>query len=139
MNADECIFFQLAKASQAGVKFWTQKVSALGVTAVQAMVLRFLCESERVSSKELGEKTQLDSATLTGILDRLETALLIERRPNPKDRRGIRIHLTQKGKKTAEQISSLMEEANAEYLGDLSHQDQGALKDLLKRIRTKRL
>ena len=139
MNADECIFFQLAKASQAGVKFWTQKVSNLGVTAVQAMVLRFLYESDLVSSKELGEKTQLDSATLTGILDRLEAALLIDRRPNPSDRRAIRIQLTKKGTSVAEQISAVMEEANSEFLGDLSDEDQDMLKELLNRIRTKRL
>ena len=139
MNADECIFFQLAKASQAGVKFWTQKVSTFGVTAVQAMVLRFLYESDLVSSKELGEKTQLDSATLTGILDRLEAALLIDRRPNPSDRRAIRIQLTKKGTSVAEQISAVMEEANSEFLGDLSDEDQDMLKELLNRIRTKRL
>ena len=121
------------------MKFWTQKVSNLGVTAVQAMVLRFLYESDLVSSKELGEKTQLDSATLTGILDRLEAALLIDRRPNPSDRRAIRIQLTNKGTRVAEQISSIMEEANAEFLGDLSDEDRVMLKELLSRIRTKRL
>ena len=87
MKADECIFFQLAKAGQLGARFWGQKVSDLGITAVQAMVLRFLHDQDQLTSIDLGKKTELDSATLTGVIDRLENAGLIARKDNPHDRR----------------------------------------------------
>ena len=77
MRADECIFFQLTKAGQLGARFWGHKVSDLGITPVQAMVLRFLYDQDQITSIDLGKKTELDSGTLTGIIDRLENADLI--------------------------------------------------------------
>ncbi len=136
MKAQDCIFFQLAKASQTGVKFWSQIVASFGVTAVQAMVLGFLHEADQISSRELGERTQLDSATLTGVLDRLESGGLIERTPNPADRRAIRVVLTTKGKATTLEMRTVMEEANAEFLHDLSDQERQTLRELLGKIRS---
>ncbi len=135
MKAEECIFFQLAKANQAGARFWLKKVSGLHLTAVQGMVIRFLYDNDRLTSSELGKKTELDSATLTGVLDRLEGGGFIERRQNPEDRRSIRIHLTEKGRAAGETVTQLMEEANAEFLREFNASEEVALRSLLARIR----
>lgn len=135
MKAEECIFFQLAKANQAGARFWLKKVSALHLTAVQGMVVRFLHDEDRLTSSELGRKTDLDSATLTGVLDRLEAGGFIERRQNPEDRRSIRIHLTEKGRVAGETVSRLMEEANEEFLREFNASEEVALRSLLARFR----
>lgn len=135
MRAEDCIFFQLAKAGQAGARFWGQKVSGLGLTAAQAMVMRFLFDRDKLTSSELGSRTELDSATMTGILDRLEAAGLIERRPNPSDRRAILVHLTPKGRKTGEELAVLMKESNREFLQSFEAEDEKSLRALLGRIR----
>ena len=135
MNIDDCVFFLLAKCSQSGARFWAQKVSHLGVTAVQAMILGFLCEEDAVTSKQLGERTILDSATLTGILDRLEAMGYIERRSNPDDRRSVIICLTPPGKGIANSIRDLVDEANREFLQNLSKEEEAMLKGLLRRLR----
>lgn len=135
MKAGECIFFQLAKANQAGSRFWLKKLSDLHLTAVQGMVIRFLYDNDRLTSSELGKKTDLDSATLTGVLDRLETGGYIERRQNPEDRRSIRIHLTEKGRTTGEKVAQLMDEANTEFLRRFNASEEVALRSLLTRIR----
>lgn len=135
MKADECIFFQLAKANQAGSRFWFKKLSDLHLTAVQGMVIRFLYDDDRLTSSELGRKTDLDSATLTGVLDRLEAGGFVERRQNPEDRRSIRIHLTEKGRTTGEKVAQLMDEANREFLNGFNASEEVALRSLLTRIR----
>jgi MarR family transcriptional regulator, organic hydroperoxide resistance regulator len=135
VNVDECVFFLLTKCSQAGSRFWGQKVASLGVTAVQAMVLAFLSEADSLTSKQLGEKTILDSATLTGILDRLEATGVIERRSNPVDRRAILICLTPEGRMVADTIKTSVEEANREFLKDLSKEEEAMLRGLLRRLR----
>jgi DNA-binding MarR family transcriptional regulator len=137
MRAEDCIFFQLAKAAQTGSRFWSQKVAALNVTATQAMVLRFLFDRDEVNSSELGSRTELDSATLTGILDRLEAAGIIERRPNPTDRRAIHIHLTEKGRGAAKEISRLVGVANTEFLWGLNPSEEKELRRLLDKVRQK--
>ncbi len=136
MKPEECIFFLLAKASQRGQRYWSQAVSGLGVTAVQAMILDFLSDEDQITSHKLGQKCDLDSATLTGILDRLEAGGFLRRRPNQSDRRSILISLTEKGSGTARQIKMLMKQADAGFLGRLSDDEKANLKCLLTRIRT---
>jgi len=137
MKADNCIFFQLAKASQTAVKFMGQKISGLNVTPVQAMVIGFLAEEDQIMAGELGKKVELDSATLTGILDRLETAQLIERKGNPDDRRSVKIHLTTLGKETGFEVKKLIEEANKEFLADFTENEKQELHGFILKLREK--
>lgn len=139
MNSDDCIFFQLAKANQLAGKFLGQKVAELGVTPVQALALGFLNEEDQITASELGRKTELDSATLTGILDRLETARLIQRRDNPDDRRSILIHLTERGKTVGAEAARLIVEANQEFLRDLTEEERHVLHAMIMKLRRQAL
>jgi len=132
MKVRDCIFFQLTKASQAGGGFWANQVKHLGVTASQAMLLNFLGEEDRILARSLGEKLQISSATMTGILDRLEKLTLVERRPHPDDRRAILICLTDQGRTYAKEINSIMVKANRAYLGQLGAEQSTAFRETLK-------
>ena len=134
MKVKDCIFFQLTKASQAGIGFWTSKVKHLGVTASQAMVLNFLGEEDRILARSLGQKLQLSSATMTGILDRLEKLDLVERQPHPEDRRAILICLTDQGGKYAKEINTIMVKANKAYLEGLSTKKLTMFRETLKNL-----
>lgn len=136
MQGDDCIFFQFAKAYQLSSRFLTQKVSELNLTSVQAMVLGFLTEEDQISSSELGKRAELDSATLTGILDRLEAAGFLERKSNPDDRRSIHIHLTPKGRALGRETTELLIAANREFLQMLNEKQ---IKELFSIIQTLRL
>ena len=134
MKVQDCIFFQLTKASQAGAGFWTKKVEHLGVTASQAMTLNFLGEEDAIPTNVLGQKLQITSATMTGILDRLEKMDLIERRPHPDDRRAILVCLTEKGVLYAMEINAIMVEANTEFLNKLNPEESQTFRNLLKQV-----
>jgi len=99
------------------------------------MVLNALSEQDEVTSRDLGERTKLDSATLTGILDRLESKALVERRSHPMDRRAILVCLTEQGSKLAIQLKRIMREANREYLSGLNDDEQAVLRDALRKVR----
>ncbi len=135
MKPTDCIFFQLAKASQNSVRFWGQRAAELGVTAAQAMVMRFLFDEDGITSKELGERVQLDSATLTGIIDRLEAQGFVVRGEHPDDRRAISVRLTDMGRDTAGKIAQLSAEANREFLRGISPEDEQKLRGLLSVVR----
>jgi DNA-binding MarR family transcriptional regulator len=134
MKAHDCIFFQLIKASQAGAAYWTAKVEHLGVTASQAMVLNFLGEEDRISSRNLGQKLGITSATMTGILDRLEKLALIERQSHPDDRRAILVCLTDQGRQIATEINAIMVAANKDFLKRFSSQKNAEFQDVLRQI-----
>jgi len=135
MKVRDCIFFQLTKASLAGAVFWGKKVEHLGITASQAMALNFLGEEDRILSRVLRQKLQITSATMTGILDRIEKLNLIERQPHPGDRRATLVCLTEKGLSYAKQINELMIEANAEFLKRYSAEDSEFFRKMLKQVR----
>jgi DNA-binding MarR family transcriptional regulator len=137
MKPTDCICFKLAKASQAAIRLLSRKVAGLNITVVQAMILRFLHEEDGVTSKDLGERTMLDSATLTGVIDRLESVGMVRREHNPRDRRSILVRLTDAGRETGERLDGLMEEANREFLSEFTDGEGAALKDYLDRIRTR--
>jgi DNA-binding MarR family transcriptional regulator len=134
MRAEDCIFFQLTRAGRAGIRFWGQRVADLGVTGVQALALLFLAEADDVTSVHLGKRLQLDSATLTGLLDRLVAARLAQRRADPADRRAIRILLTDSGNAVARRIKALMADANRDFLKALTPEEGMILKALLKKV-----
>jgi len=135
LKLDYCIFFQLAKANQIGSRFLGQKVAELNITSVQALILGFLRDEDRITSSELGKRTELDSATLTGIIDRLEAAELIERRGNPADRRSIHVHLTEQGRFLGTEAVRLIAEANVAFLEMLSEKERGELRRIIKKLR----
>jgi len=134
MKTHDCIFFQLSRASRAGVRFWHKRVTAYGVTATQALVLLALSEEDQVTSRQLGDKTELDSATLTGLLDRLAKAGFIERRANPDDRRAIRVCLTRSGRATVDQLQNIIADANQAFLDGLTPEEGLILRSLLKKL-----
>lgn len=136
MKPDQCIFFQLAKASQTAVKFWTSRLSDSHITATQGMVLGFLNENDGVTSRELGERVMLDSATLTGILDRLEKAGLVERNPHPEDRRALSVCMTPQGSELSKGMIALAKTANQDFLEPLTSEEQVILRLLLKKLCT---
>ena len=135
MKENDCIFFKLAKANQLASRFLGQKVTALNITPVQAMILAFLADEDALTSSELGKRTELDSATLTGILDRLEAAGIVERHGNPDDRRSIQIWLTETGRGQAGEVAALIVEANREFLAVLTEGEGRALHDLIGKLR----
>ena len=134
MKVQDCIFYQLTKASRAGSGFWAGKVKHLGVTASQAMVLNFLGEENCVPSHTLCSKLQITSATMTGILDRLENLELVERQRHPEDRRAILVCLTAQGLNHAREINQIMVEANKEFLGQMGSKQSQQFKALLKHV-----
>ena len=137
MKVEDCIFFNIAKVNQAAMKFWTRRIASLNVTAVQGMILNFLYEEDRLSSRCLGERTVLDSATLTGVLDRLEVMRLITRNPHPTDGRSILISLTEKGKNTAVRINKAMREANREFMKVFSPEEEKSFRSFLNHVRNR--
>ena len=129
---NDCFFDHLNKANRAAIRFWSERINKFKVTTVQGMILYSLIkECDGITSKGLGAKTLLDGATLTGVLDRLEKGLLIERRPNPSDRRAILIVLTEKGKKMAITIKEAAMQASKDFLKGLSRDDEKKLIEIL--------
>jgi len=139
MSTEDCIIYHLAKAHQHAQKIWNRLLSPLGITPVQAMVLGFLGETNSLTAVELGKKAVLDGATLSGVIDRLESIKLLERKPNPEDRRSNCLFLTASGSEKAKIVSELMEKINKELSNSYSQNEYGELLKGLEIIRSTEL
>ncbi|WP_244890830.1 MarR family winged helix-turn-helix transcriptional regulator [Modicisalibacter xianhensis] len=67
-------------------------------------------------------------------LDRLEKAGLIKRAPNPEDRRGTHVSLTEEGLDTIDRIVPLHVENETQALAGLSREEQETLDRLLGKL-----
>ena len=73
---------------------------AIGVTAPQRLVIRFVGRQPGISAGTLAETLHLHPSTLTGVLHRLQKRGLVERRPDPADGRKALFFLTRAGAMT---------------------------------------
>ncbi|MFD2578982.1 MarR family winged helix-turn-helix transcriptional regulator [Novosphingobium colocasiae] len=69
----------------------------IGVTRAQWQVLYHLREHPGVKQSGLAELLEVEPITAGRMIDRMEEAGLVERRPDPADRRAWRLHLTAQG------------------------------------------
>ncbi len=134
MKPDECVFHLLTRSAKMATRCWKQAVEELGVTAVQAKVMNFLWVYGELGVSELGELSALDGATLTGVLDRLELMDMVVRQADLRDRRSVRVCLSEQGRAIGEAIHDAMVPSNEAFLAQLSEQEVQTLKALLKRI-----
>jgi DNA-binding MarR family transcriptional regulator len=78
--------------------------------------------------------TLLSSSGMTKRLDRMEEALLIERRPDPNDRRGTLVRLTRRGKSVIDRAVETHVGNEEHLLGGLSAAERRTLDGLLRRL-----
>lgn len=134
MEPQDCIFFRLAKAHQKAGRFWKKQLSAFKLTALQGLVLVFLNERDGLTPADLGKRIRLDSATMTGVLTRLEKSGLTERLKDLEDRRSVRIHLTPAGRQLGGRVAFALSAAHDTFVAPLSTDEAGQLYKLLQKL-----
>jgi len=87
-----------------------QKARLFGQTRAQWAVLLKLERYEGLKQSDLAEYLDIQPITLTRLVDRLCDSGLIERRPDPNDRRAKRLYLTPAARPLLDQISTQVEE-----------------------------
>jgi DNA-binding MarR family transcriptional regulator len=108
----------------------------LGLTFARYEVLMLLSFSSKgaLPLGKIGERLQVNAASVTNAVDRLETDGLVTRRSNPDDGRGTLARLTASGRRRASAATAAM---NAEVFTDigLPQSDVSRLFDLLADLR----
>jgi DNA-binding MarR family transcriptional regulator len=69
-------------------------MQATGLSVIEMYILRALFERDGQHASELARAVGRAATSFTPNLDKLQDKGLIERRPNPSDRRAVRIYLT---------------------------------------------
>lgn len=108
--------------------------SELNLTLGQSKVLAYIERNEGISQVRLAYLTDTDPMTLGRILNRMEADHLIERRPDPADRRVRRLFLQAAAIPVLQEIWRLSDCARAETLSGLSATERKQLVSLMQRV-----
>ncbi|NIM49489.1 MAG: MarR family transcriptional regulator [Gemmatimonadales bacterium] len=87
-----------------------------------------------MSPTELRRATILSSGAMTNRIDRLEHQGLVERVPDPDDRRGVKVRLTSVGQQLIDEAVVSRLEAADQLISHLTAQEQRTLADLLRKL-----
>ena len=90
----------------------------------------------RMSAGELSRSLMLSSGAMTNRLDRLEKAELVRRVPDPKDRRGVHVELTSKGRATIDAAVTEQAAKEIDNLSVLTPRELTSLNQLLRKVLT---
>jgi len=112
-----------------------ERLREIGLSIPQCDVLTTLTEREGVSQQELAARLYVTKGNISGLIDRLAEARLVERRSTAADRRQHAIYLTEGGRSIAERAIAVQRRWIASTLGRMAEPDLEALEAKLVELR----
>ena len=111
-------------------------VRDLGTSRSQWWVLAFLSRDDGSPQTNLADELDVGKVALGGLIDRLAEAGMVDRRPDPVDRRVKRVYLTREGRKLVSQNKELDKRVNETVLQGVSEADFEVTMRTLERMKT---
>jgi DNA-binding MarR family transcriptional regulator len=124
------LFFRLWRASHTRV---AEELETLGLTPASFGLLNVLGARMGANQQELSALMGIDPSTMVSLIDELEDAELVERRPHPKDRRARVVNLTPKGRRLLKRAREVAFEVEDQVLQRLTGAQRRELIKLLRR------
>jgi DNA-binding MarR family transcriptional regulator len=130
---------QLVESSRLLRNYIDHRAKGRGTTRAQWIVLFRLRQQEGLSQVDLADVLELQPISLVRLLDRLVEHGLLERRPDPKDRRANRLFLTRAGRQLVDDLDSLRDAIATDVLREIPDAaiatSLEALQDIKERIK----
>src|SRR5216684_779544 len=126
---------QLVESSRLLRNYIDHRAKGRGTTRAQWIVLFRLRQQEGLSQVDLAEVLELQPISLVRLLDRLVEHGLLERRPDPKDRRANRLFLTGSGRQLVDDLDSLRDAIAIDVLQDIPEAAIGTSLETLQHIK----
>ena len=127
----------ISQIHQVSQRVWYDVLSQNGLedlAGARGRVIFALWNEDNIPIKKLVEKTSLDKATLTGIIDRLERDGYVKRIPSPDDKRATLISRTGKDEIFKSKIGDVSDQQNALFYKGFSSKEIKEFEEYLKRI-----
>jgi DNA-binding MarR family transcriptional regulator len=100
-------------------------------------VLRFAAREAPATQLALAQQLGIDRTVMTYLIDDLESAGLVERRPDPADRRARRVAATPAGQDRLVELDRGLRRAESSVLGPLTAEEAAVFRGLLQRLATR--
>ena len=110
------------------------RLAELGLNLSEASLLAYAAESGPLMQAELAKQLGVGKAAMGSLVDALESRGLVERCPQPSDRRVWLVSITGAGERKADQITRIDERLRAELRQGISRKERRELNQLLTRL-----
>jgi DNA-binding MarR family transcriptional regulator len=129
------IWFRFLRLHQRGHSAIAHRLRQIGLSVAQFDLLSTLTEAEGITQRDLAERLYVTKGNVSGLVDRLVEAGLVDRRAIPGDRRSYALHLTEAGRKAAQAGMETQLLFVGETVGKLPPQDLEMLDRVISRWR----
>jgi MarR family transcriptional regulator, transcriptional regulator for hemolysin len=134
MDPFKTVGYLLKDVSRRYVARFERHAAEVSLTLMQCKVLLYLSKNEGASQVRLCDLTEIEPMMMVRILDRMEADKLLERRPDPADRRARRLYLTRKAAPTLAEIERISELTRNEIFAGVSKTERQAFLKVLERV-----
>jgi MarR family transcriptional regulator for hemolysin len=131
----ESIGFWLTGTHQAYMRAFQERLAPHGITYRQAQVLGWLALEGPLSQTDLAARMLIEPPSLVGVIDRMQQAGLLERRPCDQDRRKKLIHTLPAAERAWAPIVECGHSMRSQAAQGLSEREVATLKRLLKKVK----
>jgi MarR family transcriptional regulator, organic hydroperoxide resistance regulator len=125
------VYFRVLRLQRRVGSAVARELKAFGLSISQFDLLSTLTEREGTTQQELAERLYVTKGNVSGLVDRLVQAGLVERRAAAGDRRSHALHLTEKGRELAERGIAAQRDYVARTLGRLPGRDLAELERVI--------
>ena len=128
--------FLLHEVARSLKKRFEQYARGSGLTRSQWQVLTYLDRNEGINQSRLAGLLDVEAITLSRIVDKLQSFRLIERQPDPTDRRVWTLHLTPAALPKLMEVRKLGDLTSSEALAGVSDADRLRLQKTLQTLKS---
>ncbi|APE35449.1 hypothetical protein BOX37_17515 [Nocardia mangyaensis] len=113
---------------------WAAAYAPLGLTPHQARALRVTGEHDGLRLSAVADALRISARSATEVVDALEKAKLVTRKPDPTDRRAILVAVTALGERTLGTLAAARTKEADEFFARLTAAERAALRDILGKL-----
>lgn len=135
-DPESSIAYLLADSARLLRRAFDARVRELGMTSPQARLLLILARTEGENQGFYAERLEVEPISLARMIDRMADGGLLERRPDPADRRAWRVHLTEQARDIVDAVRRAAGPLEDLLLTGLDPDQRAALARSLQAVRT---
>lgn len=125
------VAYLLSMVGSASSRRWKARMAELGLDPRDVVVLRMVAAEPGRTQRSLVPALQVPASRIVALVDRMERAGLLERRPPPHDRRAHALYLTGKGRRALDAVLRVGREHEDDLTEGLSADQRASLERLL--------
>ncbi len=128
----------LMRAARGLRRRWAESLEPWGLSPHHARALRVVADLQAPRLGVVAEQLRVTPRSATEVVDTLEERGLVERRPDPEDRRATCVALTREGEQVRAEIDASRRTGGAGYFAGLTPAERTTLTELLTKLDPRR-